>query len=328
MRLEQNAETTQQLVLWCMGEAHVDVLLDRLRDRYGVAVDSVPVRVSLRETFAGPAKGHGRHVKQSGGHGQFAVCDIEVEPLPHRRRLRVRRQGRRRGGAAAVHPARGEGRARADGAGRRGRLPGGRISESPSSTARRTRWTPPTWPSRPPARWRCGRPPGRGRGAPAGTRRRDRGAGLRRVRRRRDERPVRPSRPGGRAPSRSAAGRTLVRADVPQLEMARYAVELRSLSHGTATFARALPAATSRCRRRWPSGCRRTTRPADYRCRRWSGPGGGQQIAGARQQLGAWTWSPPTTGMKLVSPPHRGTTCWCRCRRCRRLRRGPGSPRC
>ena len=37
---------------------------------------------SLRETFAGPAKGHGRHVKQSGGHGQFAVCDIEVEPLP------------------------------------------------------------------------------------------------------------------------------------------------------------------------------------------------------------------------------------------------------
>ena len=81
MRLERNAETNQ-LVLWCMGEAHVDVLLDRLRNRYGVAVDSVPVRVSLRETFAGSGKGHGRLVKQSGGHGQFAVCDIEVEPLP------------------------------------------------------------------------------------------------------------------------------------------------------------------------------------------------------------------------------------------------------
>jgi len=39
--------------------------------------------VSLRETFAGSSKGHGRHVKQSGGHGQFAICDIEVEPLPH-----------------------------------------------------------------------------------------------------------------------------------------------------------------------------------------------------------------------------------------------------
>jgi len=42
----------------------------------------VPLRVSLRETFGGVAKGHGRHVKQSGGHGQFAVCDIEVEPMP------------------------------------------------------------------------------------------------------------------------------------------------------------------------------------------------------------------------------------------------------
>jgi elongation factor G len=81
MRLERNGETNQ-LVLWCMGEAHVDVLLDRLRNRYGVAVDSVPLRVSLRETFASSSKGHGRLVKQSGGHGQFAVCDIEVEPLP------------------------------------------------------------------------------------------------------------------------------------------------------------------------------------------------------------------------------------------------------
>jgi elongation factor G len=81
LRLENNAET-RQLVLWCMGEAHVDVLLDRLQNRYGVAVDSVPMKVSLRETFAAPAKGHGRHVKQSGGHGQYAVCDIDVEPLP------------------------------------------------------------------------------------------------------------------------------------------------------------------------------------------------------------------------------------------------------
>ncbi|MGH8970471.1 MAG: elongation factor G-like protein EF-G2 [Actinomycetes bacterium] len=80
LRLEMNSET-HQLVLWCMGEAHLDVLLDRLKNRYGVDVESVPLRVQLRETFAGSAKGHGRHVKQSGGHGQYAVCDIEVEPL-------------------------------------------------------------------------------------------------------------------------------------------------------------------------------------------------------------------------------------------------------
>jgi elongation factor G len=81
LRLEKNAETGQ-VVLWCMGESHVDVVLERLRTRYGVTVDAEPVRIALRETFVGRASGHGRLVKQSGGHGQYAVCDIEVEPLP------------------------------------------------------------------------------------------------------------------------------------------------------------------------------------------------------------------------------------------------------
>jgi elongation factor G len=81
LRIEQNQET-HQIVLWCMGEAHASVVLDALANRYSVTVDTVELRVPLRETFAGKAKGHGRHVKQSGGHGQYAVCDVEVEPLP------------------------------------------------------------------------------------------------------------------------------------------------------------------------------------------------------------------------------------------------------
>ena len=81
LRIEQNPET-HQIVLWCMGEAHAGVVLDGLAKRYGVSVDTVDVRIPLRETFGGTAKGHGRHVKQSGGHGQYAVCDIEVSPLP------------------------------------------------------------------------------------------------------------------------------------------------------------------------------------------------------------------------------------------------------
>jgi elongation factor G len=80
LRIERSTETGQ-LVLWCQGEAHADVVLARLKAG-GAEVDTEPVQVALRETFGGPGSGHGRHVKQSGGHGQFAVCDITVEPLP------------------------------------------------------------------------------------------------------------------------------------------------------------------------------------------------------------------------------------------------------
>jgi elongation factor G len=81
MRLEHNQDT-HQVVLWCLGEAHVNVVLERLGGRYGVRVHAVPYKVSLRETFGEKSGGRGRHVKQSGGHGQFAICEIEVEPLP------------------------------------------------------------------------------------------------------------------------------------------------------------------------------------------------------------------------------------------------------
>lgn len=81
LRLENNAET-RQLVLWCMGEAHTDVLLERLSKRHSVEVERVELRVPLRETFGGKCQAMGRNVKQTGGHGQYAICHLEVEPLP------------------------------------------------------------------------------------------------------------------------------------------------------------------------------------------------------------------------------------------------------
>jgi elongation factor G len=81
VRVHQDPDT-HQLVVWSMGDSHLDVVLDRLSSRHGVEVDAEPVRVALRETLRGKASGHGRHVKQSGGHGQYAVADIEAEPLP------------------------------------------------------------------------------------------------------------------------------------------------------------------------------------------------------------------------------------------------------
>ncbi|MDS1272183.1 elongation factor G-like protein EF-G2 [Lipingzhangella sp. LS1_29] len=81
LQVEVNPET-HQLVLWCMGEAHLDVIMDRLNNRYGVKVETEPVRVPLRETFTVPAQGKGRNVKQTGGHGEYGICHIAVEPLP------------------------------------------------------------------------------------------------------------------------------------------------------------------------------------------------------------------------------------------------------
>lgn len=80
LRLEHNPETSQ-LVLWCMGEAHADVTLDALKARFGVEVDRIEYKVPFRATLKKKVQVQGRHVKQSGGHGQYAVCEITVEPI-------------------------------------------------------------------------------------------------------------------------------------------------------------------------------------------------------------------------------------------------------
>jgi elongation factor G len=71
---------TGQLLLRGVGDVQLAVALDRLARRFGVSVDTEPVRVAYRETITGSAEAEGRHKKQTGGHGQFAVCTLRVEP--------------------------------------------------------------------------------------------------------------------------------------------------------------------------------------------------------------------------------------------------------
>ncbi|MEO6997353.1 MAG: elongation factor G-like protein EF-G2 [Terracoccus sp.] len=78
----EHADQTDQVVLWAMGQAHVDELITKLAERYGVTVEVEPYRTALRETFIRRCTVQGRYVKQSGGHGQYAVCSLEIEPLP------------------------------------------------------------------------------------------------------------------------------------------------------------------------------------------------------------------------------------------------------
>lgn len=72
----------KQTVISGMGESHLEIMADRLRRKFGVDVALTPPRVPYRETVKGKAQGQGRHVKQSGGRGQYGVCFLEVEPLP------------------------------------------------------------------------------------------------------------------------------------------------------------------------------------------------------------------------------------------------------
>ena len=80
-RVARNDET-HETVIYGMGEAHLGVQIERLKAKFGVEVETRPAKIAYRETIRGKAKAQGRHVKQTGGHGQYAVCEIELEPLP------------------------------------------------------------------------------------------------------------------------------------------------------------------------------------------------------------------------------------------------------
>jgi len=81
LRIERSEET-HETVMYGMGEAHLDVQIERMKRKFGVEVTTSPAKIPYRETIRGPGKGLGRHVKQTGGHGQYGICNIEIEPLP------------------------------------------------------------------------------------------------------------------------------------------------------------------------------------------------------------------------------------------------------
>jgi elongation factor G len=80
LKLEHVAGTNETIV-YGLGELHLRVLLERLREVYRFEVDTRPPRIAYRETITAPAEGHHRHKKQSGGAGQFGEVFLRVEPL-------------------------------------------------------------------------------------------------------------------------------------------------------------------------------------------------------------------------------------------------------
>ena len=78
----EHVATTNETIVYGLGELHLRVLLERLRDVYKFEVNTRPPRIAYRETVTTPAEGHHRHKKQTGGAGQFGEVYLKIEPLP------------------------------------------------------------------------------------------------------------------------------------------------------------------------------------------------------------------------------------------------------
>ncbi len=77
----EHVAVSNETVVYGLGELHLRVLLERMREQYRFEVNTHPPRIAYRETITGRAEGHHRHKKQSGGAGQFGEVFLRVEPL-------------------------------------------------------------------------------------------------------------------------------------------------------------------------------------------------------------------------------------------------------
>ena len=121
--LHRDPQTGEQIVAG-LSQIHVEVIVDRMRSRFGAEVDAQAAARALPGDDPRPAKAHGRHKKQTGGRGQFGDCHIEIEPLADGDDFEF--VNAIKGGVIPTGfiPAVEKGVRRGDAAGRRGRLPG------------------------------------------------------------------------------------------------------------------------------------------------------------------------------------------------------------
>ena len=80
-RLEHNKEVNESVIRG-LSDLHLKLMLERMKERYGVEVKTHPPRIAYRETVSANAEGHHRHKKQTGGAGQFGEVYLRIEPLP------------------------------------------------------------------------------------------------------------------------------------------------------------------------------------------------------------------------------------------------------